>query len=259
MKKMFYIGLLALALCSCSKEDGIITPQEIEFTLDYTFAESGSMTRAGADVYGAFYDKHIKTKKLTPKTYSLTFKDKSTGRKALEVNGAWDNKISVRLPSGNYTVTGISHPIIENYENSPADTVYMKFSEDVTIKEDMTELVLTAQYDSYLLLFDKTNASAVNYKGVYSGTSSVSQKSQILPLSSDDNIYWSFLTSTSYYYTDVQNNTRIPYENYSISINRKDESEVILYFDGLRFTIGKYYYFNDMTNSFDIPPMESGN
>lgn len=259
MKKMFYIGLLALALCSCSKEEVDTTPKEVDVKLDYTFAESGSMTRAGADMYGAFYDKYIKTKKLTPKTYSLTFKDKSTGYKTLEVSGAWDDNISVRLPSGNYTVTGMSHPIIENYENSPADTVYMKFSEDVTIKEDMTELVLTAQYDSYLLLFDKANASAVNYKGVYGGSSNVSQRSQILPLSSDDRVYWSFLRSISYYYTDVVNNAIIPYENYSININRKDKSEVILYFDGLRFVIGKYYYFNDMTNSFDIPPMDSGN
>ena len=57
MKKMFYIGLLALVLCSCSKEEVDTTPKEVEVKLDYTFAESGSMMRSGADVYGAFYDK----------------------------------------------------------------------------------------------------------------------------------------------------------------------------------------------------------
>lgn len=259
MKKMCVLGLLALVLCSCSKGEEGIVPQEVSFTLDYTFADSGSMTRAGADVYGAFYDTYIKTKKLTPKTYSLTFTNKSTGNKALEVSGAWCDKVGVRLPSGTYTVVGTSYPIIENYEGSPADTVYMKFSEDVTIKEDMTELVLTAQYDSYLLLFDKGNASSVNYKGVYGGSSSVSQKTQTLPLSSDDSVYWSFIRGISYYYTDVAKNEIIPYENHSLNINRKDGNEIVIYFNGLRFSIGKYYYFNDLTNSFDIPPMESGN
>ena len=255
---MFYIGLLALVLCSCSKEEDT-TPKEVEVKLDYTFAESGSMLRSGADVYGTFYNKYIKTKKLTPRTYSLIFEDKSTGNKALEVSGAWNDNISVKLPSGKYTVTGNSYPIIENYEGVPADTVYIKFNEDVTITEDMTELVFAAQYDSYLLLFDKANTSAVNYHGVYGGSSSNVSRKHTLPLSSDDNVYWSFIKSQSFKYTDVDINYIIPYENYSIVINRKDESEVVLFFDGLKFNTGKYYYFNDMTNSFDIPPMESGN
>jgi hypothetical protein len=133
MKKMFYIGLLALALCSCSKEDGIITPQEIEFTLDYTFAESGSMTRAtGAEAYGDFYNKYIKTKLLTPKTYSLTFKN-SNGYDVLKVSGKWGDKNTVRLPSGNYTISGTSHPVVDKYQIIPSDSVYMRFEEDITI------------------------------------------------------------------------------------------------------------------------------
>ena len=87
----------------------------------------------------------------------------------------------------------------------------------------------------------------------------MSQKTQTLPLSSDDSVYWSFIRGISYYYTDVAKNEIIPYENHSLNINRKDGNEIVIYFNGLRFSIGKYYYFNDLTNSFDIPPMESGN
>ena len=36
-----------------------------------------------------------------------------------------------------------------------------------------------------------------------------------------------------------------------------DNLEVV--FGTLPIEIGKYYYFNDITNSFDIPKMESGN
>ena len=54
--------------------------EEVEFKLDYTFAESGDMTRAtGEEVYTTFYDKYIKTKVLTPRNYTLTFSDKVTG------------------------------------------------------------------------------------------------------------------------------------------------------------------------------------
>lgn len=258
MKKLFYIGLLALALYSCSKEEVDTTPKEVEVKLDYAFTESGSMTRAGADVYGTFYNTYIKTKKLTPKTYFLTFKDKTSNYKTLEVSGTWSDNTSVRLPSGTYSVTGKSFPIIENYENVPSDTVYIKFSEDITIKEGMTELILNAQYDSYLLLFDKENTNSINYTSVFEGSANVS-KYQTLPLESDDKVYWTFITTPSYYYTDIVANSKIPYENYQFDINRKDNTKVVIFFDGLKFSKGKYYYFNDMTNSFDIPPMESGN
>ena len=43
-----------------------------------------------------------------------------------------------------------------------------------------------------------------------------------------------------------------------IVIKRNDSSSSIN-LDNVPFEKGKYYYFNDILNSFDIPPMESGN
>lgn len=257
MKKMFYIGLLALALCSCSKEDGIIAPQEIEFTLDYTFAESGSMTRAtGAEVYSDFYNKHIKTKLLTPKTYTLTFKN-SNGDEVLNVSGKWGDKNIVRLPSGSYTISGTSHPVVDKYQIIPSDSVYMRFEEDITIKEDMSELVLNAIYDSYLLMFDKSNTKSISLKGYYIRTGT--NKSHSIQLPSNDDLYFAFINNDHFYYLDEKENLYYPYTIESITINRNDGTPVNINLYNLDFDLGKYYYFNNMTNSFDIPPMESGN
>ena len=259
MKKLFMIGILALALCSCSKEEVDTTPKEVELKLDYTFAESGSMTRAGADVYGAFYDKYIKTKKLTPKTYSLTFKNKSNGNLALKVSGYWGDNNVVRLPSGTYTVEGTSYPIINGYEKVPADTVYIKFKENIAITEDMTELELNADYDCYLLLFDTSNTTSAQYN---SKTQEYLPKTQSLILPSDETNFWLFVNNNySYNYIDNQDgvNYSYTYMNNNIELKRKDGNITTIYFNGLNTEIGKYYYFNDMTNSFDIPPMESGN
>ena len=93
MKNLFMLGVIASLLCSCSKEDDYIANQDVEFNLSYTFAESGSMTRAsGADVYGEFYDKYIKTKLLTPTTYSLTFSN-SNGETVMTTSGNGVKKI----------------------------------------------------------------------------------------------------------------------------------------------------------------------
>ena len=257
MKKMFYIGLLALVLCSCSKEEVDTTPKEVEFTLDYIFAQSGSMTRAtSAEVYGDFYNNYIKSKQLTPKTYSLTFKN-SKGYEVLNVSGKWGDKNIIRLPSGNYTISGTSHPIFDKYQIIPSDSVYMRFEEDITIKQDMSELVLNAIYDSYLLMFDKSNTKSISLKGYYirTGTS----KSHNIQLPSNDDLYFAFINNDHFYYLDEKENLYYPYTIESITINRNDGSPIDINICNLNFDLGKYYYFNDMTNSFDIPPMESGN
>lgn len=258
MRKMFVYGLLALVMCSCSKEEEVVAPAEVEVKLDYTFAESGSMTRAGADVYATFYDTYIKTKKLTPATYKLTFKNKDTGSLALEVNGSWGDNNVVRLPSGTYTVEGTSHPIIDGYSGVPADTVYMKFKENVTIQEDMTELELNADYDCYLLLFDTSNTTSANYNSREQYSYNTSSY-KTLPIPSDETNFWLFINSQSYRYTDSQENLTYTYVNKSIDLERTNGDVTTIDFAGLKVENGKYYYFNDMTNSFDIPPMESGN
>ncbi len=246
MKKVFSLMLFVtsfICFTACSNdEDEFYTPQEVNLTLDYTFVESGSMTRAtGESVYNDFYEKYIKSKQLTPTTYTLTFKNKNTGATTAIVNGVWGNKDAIRLPEGDYEVVGTSTP--QSVTNSSidecvSDTVFLSFSENVHITKDMTNLTLTAKYNSYLLMFDNENCNNVSY-----GYNTYSKELNLC-----DKVYTLFIERLTY-----GNSYNI------ISITRKDGNYVNIFLEGIPFEKGKYYYFNDMTNSFDIPKMESGN
>lgn len=151
---------MSTSITSCTKEETPDVPQDVTFTLDYTFVESGSMTRTtGSEAYEEFYNEYIKTKVLTPTSYSLTFTNKTTGATAT-MEGCWDKAEGIRLVEGEYEVKGVAQPIIRN--TTPSDTVYLSFEENVSITKDMNKLVLTAKYDSYLLMLD-----ANNYKDAY--------------------------------------------------------------------------------------------
>lgn len=239
-----FTSLLSLSSCSGS-EEGPVSPQEVAVVVDYSFAQSGNMTRAtGAEVYDAFYDKYIKTKQLTPKTFSLTFKHKESGAVTNITNGLWSNNDVIRLVEGEYEVTGTSAPLSGNNRvlEYVSDTVYLKFNEVVNIAKDMTKVNLTAIYDSYLLLFDNTN-----YKNASCKIYSYNAKDLI----KTDSNYIVFIKSLNDRYSTEN-------DNY-IHLTRNDNSTISIELDKQPFEKGKYYYFNDMTNSFDIPKMESGN
>lgn len=239
-----FTSLLSLSSCSGS-EDSSVMPQEVAFVVDYSFAQSGNMTRAtGAEVYDAFYDKYIKTKQLTPKTFSLTFKHKESGAVTNITNGLWSNNDVIRLVEGEYEVTGTSAPLSESDHvlGNSSDTVYLKFNEVVNITKDMTKVNLTAIYDSYLLMFDNTNYKKACIKNLNYNAKDL--------IKTDSN-YIVFIKRL------FDNNGSIN-ENF-IQLTRNDNSAISIELDKQPFEKGKYYYFNDMTNSFDIPKMESGN
>lgn len=239
---------LLLGLSSCSK-NGSYSPQEVDLTLDYTFIKNGSMTKSSsADVYDNFYEKYIKTKILTPKTYSLTFKNKETKEIVLTIDGNWDKTVGIRLPEGSYVVSGISQPLEKelNYKEYkyPSDTVYLNFNEEINIDKDMTKLVLTAKYDSFLLLFDAKNTEKIL---MYNDKN----------LSSDSNIYWIFMRDKKFRTSSSTSHSSEYY--YDLDLIRKNGDRASIKIKDIPFEKGKYYYFNDATNSFDIPKMESGN
>lgn len=246
LKSMLLMMVTSLMCSSCTKEENQGASQEVSFTLDYTFVEGGSMTRAaGAEVYDYFYEKYIKTKNLTPTTYSLTFKEKENRNIVLTIDGTWTDPTGVRLPEGEYIVTGKSQPIEKetyyDYEY-PSDTVYLTFDEEVKIVKDMSSLTLTANYDAFLLLFDVNN------------TKKISMRPDSRLLTSDENVFWLFMRDKMY-----RTSSGSSKGYYDLSITRKNEDKIDIVLENIVFEKGKYYYFNDMSNSFNLPPMESGN
>lgn len=242
MKKFYLTIAIAFAFFSCS-EESVTTeqfPKEVEVSLDYSFAESGNMTRNGSSVYTDFYNNHIKTKQLTPKRFELTFTNKETGATAT-VEGNWDKKHSFKFPVGEYEVTGTSYPsgilgdrVISLTER--LDSLYLTFNEKITITNNTEKINLTAIHDSYMLMFDKNDKTSVSCRLYSSGSSS-------LYLKCIDEIYYAFIKNKAY----------------SIIINREDKTTGNIVLDKIPFEKGKYYYFNDIDNSFNIPPMEEGN
>lgn len=239
MKKFLLVASAVIALTGCSSDesDFVQVPQEVNVSLSYSLVESGSMTRNSGEVYSDFYEKYIKTKQLAPKTFDLTFKNKETGATAV-VRGDWNKNHSFKLLTGVYEVTGTSHPQTSNC----IDSLYLCFNESVEITEATANINLTAIYDSYMLMFDKNDKENVKY--VFDSTTGGSGVSY--PLASVDNLYYAFI----YKLLSIGRN--------SISINRDGQSSSII-LDNIPFEKGKYYYFNDISNSFDIPPMEAGN
>lgn len=241
MKKYLSIFILAFTVIGCSNESDLSQPkQEVDVTLDYSFIESGSMSRAGSNVYTNFYNKYIKTKQLTPKNFELTFKNKETGAVAT-IQGNWDKKHSFRLLTGEYEVTGTSHPSVVYYM-SCIDSVYLSFKQNVSITNSTEDLILTANYDSYMLMFDKGDKTKIEYR--YTGGGSNSPY-EYIPLKNIDDIYYSFFCQKRANINDI-------------CITR-DKKLSIINLDKTPFEKGKYYYFNDLNNSFNIPPMEEGN
>lgn len=250
MKKILTMMLIVtslVCLSSCSSEEEVYIPQEVDLTLSYSFAESGSMTKAtGAEVYNDFYEKYIKTKKLAPTTYSLTFKHKTTGATTTITNGIWKNKDAIRLIEGEYEVTGTSAPIPKDADilsHYVSDTVFISFEEVISVTKDMKNLNLTAKYDSFLLMFDDVNYSDIHYHYYESG------RNYNQDLYKTENNYVIFING----FPSIGANYN------SVWLLRNDASKIKIELEKLPFEKGKYYYFNDMTNSFDIPPMESGN
>ena len=232
MKKILSFLLLCVAAICClscdNGEDVNVEKKLVDVCFGVKFVESGSMSRATADeVYQEFYNKHIATKELVKKEYQLTIRDMS-GVTVAELNGTWD-VTTIQLPEGTYQISGNS---VGDYE-----TVSLRFEEDVEIKSSGT-INLTAQYSCYLLLFP-TNSGTYSYKYSDSYYESYTNMPTV------DDLSYMFMST-------IWDSFRIVYSDGTDSTTLRFNSE------NFKFEIGKYYYFNIVTGTFNIPPMENG-
>lgn len=234
-----------LAFSGCGSESQPNEPQapkeEVLVELNYSFVESGSMSRSGEDAYQKFFDTYIKTKILAPKNYTLTFNTEE-GITAQSVSGPWAGA-SVKLREGTYQVSGNSFP--STYKNDSghykyaSDSLYVKFDEPININKDTKAIPLSAQYDCYLLLFNAENISEI-----HSTFAASPQKA--------GDVYYLFVNAGVY--TSYSSQYAL-----SIIITRKDGTRIETRIGGMGFEKGKYYYFDDVSNSFNIEPMLNGN
>lgn len=252
MKAIFRIflllcGVIGLASCSSSDSGGVDEPENngtAKFYLSYTLSTNGGqsmsraakMTRASnADVFNEFYTE-MQSGALMAPSYTLTFKNNGSNVTYTET-GKWSEHEMVTLPTGTYHVTGYSKADGENIQ----DKCSILFEEDVVIDANTTVVQLHAKYDCSLLVFKGADiASLKNYNG------------------SESKNFFSF---NSYKYAFVNN---ILYK----SDSKSDAYIEGQYTDGKSFRVttgdlifekGKYYIYDQITNSFVLPPMEGGN
>lgn len=235
MKTNYLLLLTAILVCGCESKENQPEVIEVGLTLNYSLPQSGSMTKGPSDVYDAFYDAHIATRQLLPDYYDLIFYNKS-GDNVAELTGYWSSSSLVRLPVGQYNVVGMSKGgsnFSDDFSKAP-----LSFNEEITVSATMSNLTLHAQYNCFLLLFDEEGKTNMEWSAdgkSYSGTSGSAPKL--------DGLYYLFVQG-------FKDTGYVKWYNGSkpCKINMTQ-------FD---FQNGYYYYFNDLTSTFEVPKMQQG-
>lgn len=235
MKKILLFALIALifGFAGCSKDEEIIVPENCTFSIDFAFPTSGEMTKAdvtASKLYNDFYEQYIKTKIYTPKRYDLTF---SKGDKIVaSFEGEWNADL-ITLPEGEYSVSGKSETLF-------SDLKYPKltFNQTIIIDRNTKSVSLTANYNSYLIFFDKISCSESSLRKTGAYNYDVKES-----FGETEDIFYAFLPYGTYDY---------------INYKTHDSNGGAIFLDNFVFEMGKYYYFDVVSGSFSIPPMEAG-
>lgn len=248
IKSLIYpiVGFIILSGCESSEIPNINEDRsDVLVTIDYDFFDSGSMTRIGDVMYQNFYEKYIKTKRLTPNMYEISFINKDRGDSVV-IKGDWNKKEFITLTEGNYDVKGISYPTTSMIPMQPfyisQDTISLVFNERIKVSKDISSIKLTAKYDCFMLMFDNRNFTNIRF-------GSFSPKTEARKL---DEMYYMFFRDISLIKQIASTH------NAPLLCTRTNGSITELWIDKFDFKKGKFYYFKDTDGSFDIPPMEDG-
>lgn len=248
MKRIAVIIAAIAVLVGCSKPtpdpmpmptpEPTPEPQDVQLVLTYTLdASAGTdMTKSSsADVFEMFYQK-MKSGDFIAPSYRITFTEITTGASYI-FEGDWGDNDMITIRTGKYRVEGESKANGERIQEQAS----LKFTEEIDITSSMSSIVLKAQYDCYLLAFAESDiVSMENY--FYNG-----QREQ-------------FYKYNGYYY--VFSNSHLYAEAYingaHIKGTREDGSVFYIKTGYAAFEKGKYYIYNDVSGSFELPKMEAG-
>ncbi len=211
------------------------------YTLDTSAGTSMNQTRAkaaktNAEVFDEFYTK-IRSGELVAPSYELSLTEVNTGA-SYSFKGNWKSHDLITLNTGTYHIVGKTTAEGENIQEK------CSFIFDEVCDIDITSSVVTlhAVYDSFLLIFNNSDVQSLQNNN---GTSLASF----------------FTFGTSYKYAFVKDQLYLSDKKNDAYILGKytDEAEFKVFTGNLNFEKGKYYVYNSVSNSFDVPPMEEGN
>ena len=247
MKNYLSIMALSIMFVGCQSESEIENEivQMSRFFISYSLDESvgKSMTRSAAsDGWAKFYAK-IKSGELVAESYEIIFSNSETNQ-SYTFNGKWANKEMFILPIGKYKVSGTSNDEGERIQQKCS----LIFDTTAEIDENTSEIKLNAGYNCFLLAFGNENIKDIS-NHFFDQSKNDGNGSENL-YSSDDFIYCFVNNQLSgkYYTSDY---------NYLLGTFKSGGTFKIVTYEA-KFQKGKYYIYNNVPSSFDIPEMESG-
>lgn len=244
MKRIAIIIAAIAVLVGCEKPTPEPVAEDVNITIAYTLDTSvgSDMTRAtDAEVFDMFYQKMKSGEMVAPK-YHLVFTEVSTGAK-YEFDGLWSNDDMITIRTGNYRITGFAKSDGKYIQ----ETASFKFEEELSINSSMTSITLKAIYDCFLLAFAKSDIVEMKLYYRYYGDSGYSRLYEF------NNYYYAFCNNVLY--SDEPNRK----DQACISGERDDRSIFSIYVGHANLEKGKYYIYNDVNGSFELPKMEAGN
>lgn len=230
---MLIVGGLLFVCCEQKLEQ--IDEVSVYFVFNLPTDSGGSMTKAtNAEVFGEFYKK-IVSAELVAEDYDLMLTDISSGAR-IECKGNWNNHSMITLKTGTYKVEGTSTAkggIIQ-------DKCSFVFNEMIIVETSTSSVILTAEYDCYLLIFSGNEIATIsNFDG-----------KNTVPLFDFKTYKYAFVNNKLY----VEDKQSSAY----LSGTYSNGAEFRCYTGNLGFERGKYYVYNTITGGFTIPEMEEG-
>ena len=234
-----FLTLLAASLfVACERMPGITDSQEVQVFFNYTLDASvgNSMTKTSNSViFNQFYQK-ITTAELVAPNYELTFVEVNTGLKYVFV-GSWAAQHLITIRTGRYHVTGKSTAA----GGSIQDKCSIYFDETLNINSSDTNITLSALYDCYLLIFNNLNVTSLkNIDG------------------STEEDFFDFGATYKYAFVNNSLYSTANKETAHILGTFSSTAYFKVFTGNLSFAKGKYYVYNSITGSFNIPEMEDG-
>ena len=237
---MLIVGIVVMGLSSCTNDDTgeQLAPDEVRVyfvcTLDVSSGRLMARAKSHETIFGEFYEK-IKTGELVAPSYELTMTEVNTGE-TYTFKGQWGSHTLVTMRTGTYRVVGTSTAEGENIQ----DKCSFRFDEQIDIDMTTTAITLHANYDCFLLIFDSTEIQTLqNYNG---------------------ETFTPFYAFGEYRYAFVKESLYNAEKHSEAYIGGQYTSgvEFKVFTGNLNFEKGKYYVYNSVSNSFDIPPMDDG-
>lgn len=243
MKKILFVFAVLAAAMGCKKVEPTPVPEDVNITISYTLDTSvgSDMTRTtDAETFDMFYQK-MKSGELVAPNYYLVFTETTTGAKYV-FTGLWEEDDMITIRTGNYRIEGYSKAD-GNYIQGKAS---LNFEEELSINSTKTSIALKAKYDCFLLAFAKSNIIDMRLYYRYYGDSGY------LRLNELNGYYYAFCNDVLY------SNEPNRKDQACISGERDDRSIFSIYVGNANFEKGKYYIYNDVSGSFELPKMEPG-